>query len=104
MSGVAPAELEAWLNERGEPAYRARQVADAAWGGNATSAADARTLPAALRDALDDADAAVRRRAAEALLRVYGLDVADYQEAIQRLESPEPAVHRAAANDLRSRI
>ena len=53
ISGLAPGALEAWFTERGEPAYRARQVADAVWGGNATSAADARTLPAALRDELD---------------------------------------------------
>ena len=40
-----PDALEAWFAERGEPAYRARQVADAVWGGNATSAADARRCP-----------------------------------------------------------
>ena len=53
ISGLAPGALETWFSERGEPAYRARQLADAVWGGNATSAADARTLPAALRDELD---------------------------------------------------
>ena len=53
ISGLAPGALEAWFTDRGEPAYRARQVADAVWGGNATSAADARTLPAARRDELD---------------------------------------------------
>ena len=46
--------LEAWFAERGEPAYRARQVADAVWGGQATSAAEIRTMPAALRAELDD--------------------------------------------------
>jgi 23S rRNA (adenine2503-C2)-methyltransferase len=55
MSGLPPATVEAWFAERGQPAYRARQLADAVWGGNATSAADARTLPAALRDELDAA-------------------------------------------------
>jgi 23S rRNA (adenine2503-C2)-methyltransferase len=55
VSGVAPADLEAWFTERGQPAYRARQVADAVWGGSATSASDARTLPAELREALDQA-------------------------------------------------
>ena len=53
ISGLAPGALEAWFTERGEPAYRARQVADAVWRGNATSAADARTLPAAVRHELD---------------------------------------------------
>jgi 23S rRNA (adenine2503-C2)-methyltransferase len=55
VSGVAPAELEAWFTERGQPAYRARQLSDAVWSGNAGSAADVRTLPAALRKELDQA-------------------------------------------------
>jgi 23S rRNA (adenine2503-C2)-methyltransferase len=55
ITGLAPGALTAWFTERGQPAYRARQLADAVWGGNATSAADARTLPAALRDELDAA-------------------------------------------------
>jgi 23S rRNA (adenine2503-C2)-methyltransferase len=54
LSGLIPADLEAWLVARGEPAYRARQVADAVWQGPATSAADVLTLPAGLRDALDE--------------------------------------------------
>jgi 23S rRNA (adenine2503-C2)-methyltransferase len=53
ISGLTPVQVEAWFAERGQPAYRARQLADAVWGGSATSAADARTLPAALRDELD---------------------------------------------------
>jgi 23S rRNA (adenine2503-C2)-methyltransferase len=55
ISGLAPDALGAWFTERSQPAYRARQLADAVWGGNATSAADARTLPGALRDELDEA-------------------------------------------------
>ncbi|HEY7589619.1 MAG TPA: 23S rRNA (adenine(2503)-C(2))-methyltransferase RlmN [Candidatus Limnocylindrales bacterium] len=55
LSGVAPEALEAWFRERGEPAFRARQVADALWRGPATSAAEVRTLPAPLREALDEA-------------------------------------------------
>jgi 23S rRNA (adenine2503-C2)-methyltransferase len=55
LSGVSSETLVAWFAERGEPAYRARQVADAVWRGDATSAADVQTLPAALREALDDA-------------------------------------------------
>jgi 23S rRNA (adenine2503-C2)-methyltransferase len=53
LSGLGPAELEAWLTDRGQPRYRARQIADAVWRGAATSAAEVRTLPAELRDALD---------------------------------------------------
>ena len=50
---LAPEALEAWFKERGHPAYRVRQLADAVWSGHATTAADALTLPAALRDELD---------------------------------------------------
>jgi 23S rRNA (adenine2503-C2)-methyltransferase len=53
ISGLAPSTLEAWFTDRGQPSYRARQLADAVWGGNATSAAPARTLPAGLRRELD---------------------------------------------------
>jgi 23S rRNA (adenine2503-C2)-methyltransferase len=55
ISGLAPGALAAWFTERGQPAYRSGQLADAVWGGNATSAADALTLPGALRDELDAA-------------------------------------------------
>ncbi|HEX5823049.1 MAG TPA: 23S rRNA (adenine(2503)-C(2))-methyltransferase RlmN [Candidatus Limnocylindrales bacterium] len=55
LSGLLPDELVAWLVELGEPAYRARQVGDAVWRGDATAPADIQTLPAALRDALDAA-------------------------------------------------
>jgi 23S rRNA (adenine2503-C2)-methyltransferase len=52
LSGVLPADLSAWVVGRGEPAYRARQVADAIWRGTATSPAEVPTLPLALREAL----------------------------------------------------
>jgi 23S rRNA (adenine2503-C2)-methyltransferase len=55
VSGLKPEALEAWFSERGHPAYRARQLADAVWGAGATSALTARTLPAPLRDELDQA-------------------------------------------------
>jgi len=44
-----------WLEARGEPAFRARQIADAVWRTGARSAAEVLTLPAALRHGLDDA-------------------------------------------------
>ena len=53
ISGLTPEALAAWVGERGEPAYRARQIADAVWkDGGVTDPAEIRTLPAALRDAL----------------------------------------------------
>jgi 23S rRNA (adenine2503-C2)-methyltransferase len=55
LSGLEPDALRAWLVERGQPAYRARQVSDALWGGHAQAAAEIRTLPADLRAELDAA-------------------------------------------------
>jgi len=55
LSGLTPEALAAWFDERGEPAYRARQVADAVWRGQTGSVADIRTLPAALRARLESA-------------------------------------------------
>jgi 23S rRNA (adenine2503-C2)-methyltransferase len=55
LSGLAGDELARWFAERGEPAYRARQVGDAVWGRAATSVEDIRTLPAGLRDAVEEA-------------------------------------------------
>ena len=49
LSGVTADELVAWLAERGQPAYRARQIADAVWGSPAAGVDDIRTLPASLR-------------------------------------------------------
>jgi 23S rRNA (adenine2503-C2)-methyltransferase len=55
IGGVPPEELAAWLAARGESAYRAHQVEDAAWGATATSFDEALTLPAPLRTALGEA-------------------------------------------------
>jgi 23S rRNA (adenine2503-C2)-methyltransferase len=53
LSGVPIDRLVGWFAERGEPAYRARQVADAVWRGGAASTDEVRTLPGALREALE---------------------------------------------------
>ncbi len=55
LSGLTPAGLLAWLAARDAPAYRARQVADAVWGGSVGSIDETRTLPAGLRAELDRA-------------------------------------------------
>jgi 23S rRNA (adenine2503-C2)-methyltransferase len=55
ISGLSADELAAWLAERGAPAYRLRQIWDAVWRGDATTAASIRTLPAPFRDAVDEA-------------------------------------------------
>jgi 23S rRNA (adenine2503-C2)-methyltransferase len=54
LSGLSTADLEAWLAARGQPTWRARQVASAVWAG-ARSAAEVNVLPAGLRPALDEA-------------------------------------------------
>ena len=55
LSAVPADDLIAWLAERGEPAYRARQVEQAVWGGVATRAEDLSTLPRPLAAAIEDA-------------------------------------------------
>ena len=55
LSGLPGAELISWLETRGEPAYRARQLEQAVWVGAATSAADLTTLPRPLAAAIDEA-------------------------------------------------
>jgi 23S rRNA (adenine2503-C2)-methyltransferase len=56
LSGLTPDDLRAWLDARGEPAYRARQIADAVWrDGGVDDAATIPTLPAPLRMALGEA-------------------------------------------------
>ncbi|MBA2315879.1 MAG: 23S rRNA (adenine(2503)-C(2))-methyltransferase RlmN, partial [Chloroflexi bacterium] len=55
LSGLPSGELEAWLAARGEPGYRARQIADSLWRGTVASAAEVRPLPGPLRDALEAA-------------------------------------------------
>ena len=54
LSGQTGAELWHWLAEHGEPAYRARQIADAVWRSGIATLDDVLTLPAALRERLGD--------------------------------------------------
>ncbi len=55
ISGLTPDEAVAWAGEHGLPAYRARQVLDAVWRGRQASFGEVRTLPAAVRDQLEEA-------------------------------------------------
>jgi 23S rRNA (adenine2503-C2)-methyltransferase len=55
LSAVPSGELLAWLAERGQPAYRARQIEQAVWSGPATGASDLTTLPRELAGAIDAA-------------------------------------------------
>jgi 23S rRNA (adenine2503-C2)-methyltransferase len=49
LSGLPAETMVAWLAERGQPAYRVRQIADAVWGGTIASIDEALALPAELR-------------------------------------------------------
>ena len=49
LSGLSPEAIAAWLAERGEPSYRARQIADAVFGGRVGSIEEIATLPGGLR-------------------------------------------------------
>ncbi len=49
LSGVDRDVLVAWLAERGEPAYRARQIATAVWAGTVAALEEVATLPIGVR-------------------------------------------------------
>jgi 23S rRNA (adenine2503-C2)-methyltransferase len=55
IGGLAPGELAAWFAGRGEPAYRARQVLDAAWRGRQAGFGEILTLPGPVRADLEAA-------------------------------------------------
>jgi 23S rRNA (adenine2503-C2)-methyltransferase len=53
LAGVVPAELASWLKARGQPSFRARQLADHVWSASAQSVAELHTVPLALRNELE---------------------------------------------------
>ncbi len=53
LSGIGNDALLAWVESQGQPAYRARQVAEHLWYGRTASTADLRTLPTSLRSSLE---------------------------------------------------
>ena len=55
LAGLTVDALRSWFVDRGQPAYRARQVADAVWGGLVRETADIRTLPREVRNAVGEA-------------------------------------------------
>ena len=55
ISGLTTEELAAWFAERGQPAFRARQVMDAVWGSKHAAFGELTTLPAALKVELEAA-------------------------------------------------
>ena len=53
ISDASPQELLSWFADRGESAFRARQLADHVWSGRAQSFDDIHTLPGPLRSSLE---------------------------------------------------
>ena len=53
LSGLSNSDLGRWFAARGEPAYRARQLADHLWQASANTFDELRTLPAAVRAELE---------------------------------------------------
>jgi 23S rRNA (adenine2503-C2)-methyltransferase len=53
LSGLSPVDVGRWLAELDQPAYRARQLADHLWNACAVSVDELRTLPVAVRAAID---------------------------------------------------
>jgi 23S rRNA (adenine2503-C2)-methyltransferase len=54
LSGISDEALASWLDARGQPGYRARQIQDAVWRSHALTTDEMRTLPAGLRAAIAD--------------------------------------------------
>jgi 23S rRNA (adenine2503-C2)-methyltransferase len=96
ISGAVPQELLSWFGERGEAAFRARQLADHVWSGRAASFEDVHTLPGGLRDGLAQAyrfDTLVRseRRSADAGLTDKALHTLDDGRVIESVLMRYPA-------------
>jgi 23S rRNA (adenine2503-C2)-methyltransferase len=53
LSGVPAHELDGWLTKRGQPAYRARQLADHVWSAAAQTTDQLTTIPQSLRAELE---------------------------------------------------
>src|SRR3954452_13328241 len=55
ISGIPADDLTRWLSDRGQPGYRARQIADHIWSAAAQTSDQLSTIPQRLRTELDDA-------------------------------------------------
>src|SRR3954452_937737 len=55
ISGIPADDLTRWLSDRGQPGYRARQIADHVWSAAAQTSDQLSTIPQRLRTELDNA-------------------------------------------------
>jgi len=82
LSGLPADDLNGWLSKRGQPAYRARQLADHIWSGAAQSSDQLSTLPNALRNELDQSYRVTTLASTEVTAADNGLT----QKALHRLD------------------
>jgi 23S rRNA (adenine2503-C2)-methyltransferase len=96
ISGASPQELLAWFADRGEPAFRVRQLADHVWSGRAGSFDEVHTLPGSLRSTLladfrFDTLTRTERRSADAGLTDKALHVLDDGRVVESVLMRYPA-------------
>lgn len=103
ISGQTVDQLEAWFRERGEPAFRARQVLDAVWRSEVAGADVVSTLSAAIREAVSAAFAWDTVAASEFVLADGGRT----EKALHRLQDgvaiESVLMHYPAGTDRRER-
>ena len=96
ISDASPQELLSWFADRGEAAFRARQLADHVWSGRAMSFEDIHTLPGPLRESLDEAYrfctlTDTERRTADGGLTDKGLHTLDDGRVVESVLMRYPA-------------
>jgi 23S rRNA (adenine2503-C2)-methyltransferase len=96
ISDASPQELLSWFADRGEAAFRARQLADHVWSGRAMSFEDIHTLPGPLRESLDETYrfctlTSTERRSADGGLTDKGLHTLDDGRVVESVLMRYPA-------------
>ena len=96
ISDASPQELLSWFADRGEAAFRARQLADHVWSGRAMAFEDIHTLPGPLRESLEEAYrfctlTDTERRTADGGLTDKGLHTLDDGRVVESVLMRYPA-------------
>ena len=103
VSGLAPADLATWCTAHGQPAYRGRQVIDAAWSPRVLGFGEITTLAASFRNDLDAAFRFDTMLETEVLVTDGGLT----EKAVHRLSDgllvESVLMHYPAREDARER-
>lgn len=103
LSAVDRPALEAWVADVGQPAFRARQIQDALWGGAAPTPESVTTLPRALLSSLED----VYRWSTVTDDEIVLADAGETEKALHRLSDGATVesvlMHYPSRRDRRSR-